>query len=129
MPASIWVISSEVSITAPIRVEQFTQSAAGVLTVYVSDPNTALIVANSIVLDGALIVDLSGITVYDGLEILLASGSTTGQWSSVVLSLSTTECVQYTLSVTYGTLTTGAVRATQLCASPHIFSTFVAVFM
>ena len=71
------------------------------------------ITSDSVSLSGDLVLDLSGIDVYNGMQFtLVTSNNITGQWESVSLSGLTSECVEYQVDVTYtqqfavGTLTT-----------------------
>jgi hypothetical protein len=62
------------------------------------------IMSDSVSLSGNLVLDLSGIDVYIGMQFtLVTSNNITGQWESVSLSGLTSECVEYQLNVTYTT--------------------------
>ena len=70
------------------------------------------ITSDSVSLSGDLVLDLSGIDVYNGMQFtLVTSNNITGQWDTTS-SFSTSECVEYQVDVTYtqqfaiGTLTT-----------------------
>ena len=77
------------------------QNAGGVLTLSGQALSGVAITSGSVSLAGSLVLDVSGIDVYDGMSFTLINAtSITGQWQSVVAQ-STSECTSYDVSVSY----------------------------
>ena len=105
----------------------FMQNAGSTLTLSGAALSGVSITSDSVSLSGDLVLDLSGIDVYDGMQFtLVTSNNITGQWQTVSLSGSTSECVEYQVDVTYtqqlaiGTLTTvslcfGSLKQAMMC--------------
>ncbi len=55
----------------------------------------------SAALTGTLVLDVSNIELYNGMQIELLSGNYTGEWASVQLSGTSSECMNYKVTVTY----------------------------
>ena len=78
------------------------QNAGGVLTLSGQALSGVAITSGSVSLAGSLVLDVSGIDVYDGMSFTLINAtSITGQWQSVLLSGETSDCVEYQVNVTY----------------------------
>ena len=89
------------------------QNAGSVVTLSGQALSGVAITSQSVSLSGDLVLDVSALDVYDGMTFtLINANNITGQWQSVSLSGSTSECVEYQVDVTYtqqvaiGTLTT-----------------------
>ncbi len=67
-------------------------------------------------LGGSLVIDLSGIDVYDGVQIILVNASSiSGSWQDIT-SMSSSECATYDVTVVYSQLTaTATFTETLLC--------------
>jgi hypothetical protein len=74
------------------------------------------ITSDSVSLSGNLVLDLSGIDVYNGMQFtLVTSNNITGQWDGVTAT-STSECVEYQVDVTYeSTVAIGTLTTVSLC--------------
>ena len=78
------------------------QNAGSVVTLSGQALSGVAITSQSVSLSGDLVIDLTGIDIYDGMTFTLINATNiTGQWQSVSLSASTSECVEYQLDVTY----------------------------
>ncbi len=78
------------------------QNAGSTLTLSGAALSGVSITSDSVSLSGDLVLDLSGIDVYDGMQFtLVTSNNITGQWQTVSLSGSTSECVEYQVDVSY----------------------------
>ena len=85
-----------------VSVSSFVQNAGTTVTLSGSALSGVAISSQSVSLSGDLVLDLSGLDVYDGMTITLINAtSITGQWQSVSLSGSTSECVEYQIDVQY----------------------------
>ena len=95
------------------------QNAGGVLTLSGQALSGVAITSGSVSLAGSLVLDVSGIDVYDGMSFTLINAtSITGEWQSVSLSGETSECVEYQVNVTYSSSTTIAqLTQVDLCGS------------
>ena len=104
----------------------FMQNAGSTLTLSGAALSGVSITSDSVSLSGDLVLDLSGIDVYDGMQFtLVTSNNVTGQWTGVTAT-STSDCVEYQVDVTYtqqfaiGTLTTvslcfGSLKQAMMC--------------
>ena len=105
------------------------QNAGGVLTLSGQALSGVAITSGSVSLAGSLVLDVSGIDVYDGMSFTLINAtSITGRWQSVLLSGETSECVEYQLNVTYSS-SEAVAQLTQvdLCGSSKLMLFFGAL--
>ena len=86
----------------PVSVSSWIQNAGSVVTLSGQALSGVAITSQSVSLSGDLVLDVSALDVYDGMTFTLINATNiTGQWQSVSLSGSTTECVYYQVDVTY----------------------------
>ena len=95
-----------------VSVSSWIQNAGSVVTLSGQALSGVAITSQSVSLSGDLVLDLTGIDLYDGMTFtLINANNITGQWDGVTAA-STSECVEYQLDVSYtqqlaiGTLTT-----------------------
>ena len=88
--------------SVPVSVSSWIQSAGSVVTLSGQALAGVAITSESVSLSGDLVLDVSALDVYDGMTFTLINAtSITGQWQSVSLSASTSDCVEYQVDVTY----------------------------
>jgi hypothetical protein len=117
------------------------QNAGVTLTLSGAAVSGVGISADSVMLDGSLVVDLSGIDVYDGMQLTLVNATQlTGEWESVEAQ-SSSECIQYegllcvftvfthsAVQVTYTQQTAiGEVNTVSLCSGCVIAASLLAL--
>jgi hypothetical protein len=96
------IISTSTEYVSSISVSTFVQNGGVTLTLGGSSLSGVAISASSVTLSGDLVLDVSGLNVYNGMTIVLVnSTSITGQWQSVVASGSSSECTQIQVHVHY----------------------------
>ncbi len=99
----------------PVSVSSWTQNAGSVVTLSGQALAGVAITSQSVSLSGDLVLDVSALDVYNGMMFTLINATITGQWDGVT-AMSTSECVEYQLDVTYestvaiGALTTVLLR-------------------
>ncbi len=113
------VVTTSFEYSVPVSVSSWIQNAGSVVTLNGQALAGVAITSQSVSLSGNLVLDLGGIDVYDGMTFALINAtSITGQWQSVSLSASTSDCVEYQVDVTYTQSTAvGTLTAVSLCAS------------
>jgi hypothetical protein len=109
---NIIAVTASMVYSVPVSVSSWTQNAGSVVTLSGQALAGVAITSQSVSLSGNLVLDVTGIDVYDGMTFTLINATTiTGQWDGVTAT-STSECVEYQVDVTYtqqfaiGTLTT-----------------------
>jgi hypothetical protein len=87
--------------SVPVSVSSWIQNAGSVVTLSGQALAGVAITSQSVSLSGDLVLDISGLDVYDGMTFTLINATNiTGQWDGVTAT-STTECVEYQIDVTY----------------------------
>ena len=85
----------------PVSVSSWIQNAGSVVTLSGQALSGVAITSQSVSLSGDLVLDVSALDVYDGMTFTLINAtSITGQWQDIS-TLSSSECVEYQLNVTY----------------------------
>lgn len=96
------MVTTSMEYSMPVSVSSWIQNAGSVVTLSGQALSGVAITSQSVSLSGDLVLDVSALDVYDGMTFTLINATNiTGQWQSVSLSASTTECVEYQLDVTY----------------------------
>ena len=96
------MITTSVVHSVGVSVSSWIQNAGSVVTLSGQALSGVAITSQSVSLSGDLVLDVSALDVYDGMTFtLINANNITGQWQSVSLSGSTSECVEYQLDVTY----------------------------
>jgi hypothetical protein len=96
------VVTTSMMYSVPVSVSSWTQNAGSMVTLSGHALAGVAITSQSVLLSGDLVLDLTGIDVYNGMTFTLINATNvTGQWQSVSLSGSTSECIEYQVDVTY----------------------------
>jgi hypothetical protein len=112
-------VSTAFVYSSPVTGSDFVQNPGVVLTLSGHALLGVAITGQSVSLSGDLVLDISALDVYDGMTFTLINATTiTGQWQSVTLSGSTSECILYNVDVTYSTgQAVATITMVPLCAS------------
>jgi hypothetical protein len=88
--------------TSSVNLETFIQNQGTTITLSGASLQGVAITSNSVSLAGNLVLDLSGMNIYDGIEFTLVNSTLiNGQWDSVIATqVSSSECTQYQGSAT-----------------------------
>jgi hypothetical protein len=82
--------------SVPVSVSSWTQNAGSVVTLSGQALSGVAITSQSVSLSGDLVLDISGVNVYDGMTLdLINATSISGQWQSVVAVGTSSECIEY----------------------------------
>ena len=96
------MVTTSMEYSIAVSVSSWIQNAGSVVTLSGQALSGVAITSQSVSLSGDLVLDISALDVYDGMTFTLINATNiTGQWQSVSLSGSTTECVEYQVDVTY----------------------------
>ena len=96
------MVTTSILYSVGVSVSSWIQNAGSVVTLSGQALSGVAITSQSVSLSGDLVLDVSALDVYDGMTFtLINANNITGQWQSVSLSGSTSECVEYQLDVTY----------------------------
>ena len=96
------VVTTSMEYSVAVSVSSWIQNAGSVVTLSGQALSGVAITSQSVSLSGDLVLDISSLDVYDGMTFTLINATNiTGQWHSVSLSGSTSECVEYQVDVTY----------------------------
>ncbi len=99
---NVIVVTASMEYSVPVSASSWIQNAGSVVTLSGQALAGVAITSQSVSLSGDLVLDVGALDVYDGMTFTLVNAtSITGEWQSVSLSASTTECVQYQVDVTY----------------------------
>ena len=123
------IVSSSVEYSVPVSVSSWIQDAGSVVTLSGQALSGVAITSQSVSLSGDLVLDVSALetrqihsrqtfsttNLSDGMAFILINATNiTGQWQSVV-TVQTSECVEYQVDVTYASVITATLSEVSLC--------------
>jgi hypothetical protein len=121
-----WIVSSSSVLTVALILNGFVQNSGTTLVLSGSALSGIAINAESAVLSGNLVLDISELGVYNGMQIMLLNASSiTGEWQSVLLQGTSSDCTQTQVSITYTTSeVVASLTVVDLCSSTSRLSLY-----
>ncbi len=111
-----FTVSSSAIYSDAVLATLWVQNAGSVVTLSGQALVGVAITSQSVSLSGDLVLDISGLSVYDGMTFTLINATNiTGQWAATSV-YQTSECIEYQLDVSYSQqLAVGTLSAVSLC--------------
>ncbi len=128
---SVFVVSNPMVFTTAVVTGSFVQNSGTTLTLSGGALTGVAISAGSVTLNGNLVIDLTGVDAYSGMQILLVNATLlTGSWQSVSLSGTSSECSVVQADVSYqGSSAVATLTVVQLCTAGNVLAWCVAALM